>query len=126
MNRLTSRARIRLFAPQRRACQRAIGLSAGLALVVLAVPGTHAPLAAASPPPAPGTILTVAGTGQAGFSGDGGPAAQAKLSGPFGVALDKAGNLYFSDRGSVTADGGSVVGPENQRIREAVGVGVPR
>ena len=73
-----------------------------------------------------GIISTVAGTGVAGFAGDGGPATQAELSGPFGVALDKAGNLYFSDRANVTADFSSFVGPDNQRIREVVGVGVPR
>src|SRR5436853_5333622 len=55
-------------------------------------PGSRA---AASPPPAPGTILTVAGNGQAGFSGDGGPAAQAELWYPFGLAFDAAGNLYI-------------------------------
>jgi hypothetical protein len=48
------------------------------------------------------------------------------LSGPFGVALDKAGNLYFSDRGPFTPDGTNIVGPDNQRIREVVGAGVPR
>jgi hypothetical protein len=72
-----------------------------------------------------GIISTVAGTGVAGFAGDGGPATQAELSGPFGLAMDKAGNLYFSDIGSLTADG-SDVGPGNQRIRVVVGVGVPR
>jgi len=51
-----------------------------------------------------GLISTVAGTGKAGFSGDGGPATQAELSGPFGLAMDKAGNLYFSDRGLITVD----------------------
>ena len=71
-----------------------------------------------------GIISTVAGTGVAGFAGDGGPATQAELSGPFGVAMDKAGNLYFSDRASINADG--FVGPDNERIREVVGVGVPR
>src|SRR6201999_672465 len=57
-----------------------------------------------------GTITTVAGTGIAGFSGDGGPATDASLNEPFRVALDKAGNLYISDYGNfrvrkVTVDG---------------------
>jgi len=43
------------------------------------------------------TITTVAGTGEKGFAGDGGPAAKAKLDQPFDVAFDRAGNLYFSD-----------------------------
>ena len=44
-----------------------------------------------------GTITTIAGTGEYGFGGDGGPAAGAQLSGPFGVAVDVAGNLYIAD-----------------------------
>jgi sugar lactone lactonase YvrE len=43
------------------------------------------------------TIVTIAGTGQPGDSGDGGPAAQARLNMPFDVALDARGNLYLSD-----------------------------
>src|SRR5579875_577574 len=42
-------------------------------------------------------ITTVAGTGIAGFAGDGGPAERARLNGPFDVGFDAAGNLYFSD-----------------------------
>ena len=45
-----------------------------------------------------GTITTVAGTGRRGFSGDGGPASQAGLNSPYGVAVDGAGNLYITDR----------------------------
>jgi uncharacterized protein (TIGR03437 family) len=44
-----------------------------------------------------GSITTVAGTGVAGFSGDGGPATTATLNSPSRVALDKAGNLYIAD-----------------------------
>ena len=42
-------------------------------------------------------ITTAVGTGAPGFAGDGGPAAQALLNGPFDVGFDPAGNLYFSD-----------------------------
>jgi sugar lactone lactonase YvrE len=44
-----------------------------------------------------GVITTIAGTGTAGFSGDGGPATSAQLSGPTGITLDAAGNIYFGD-----------------------------
>jgi hypothetical protein len=45
----------------------------------------------------PGTIVTVAGTGTAGFSGDGGPATQAQLNHPQDVALDAQGNLFIAE-----------------------------
>ncbi|MBI1764189.1 MAG: hypothetical protein HYR56_22420 [Acidobacteria bacterium] len=43
-------------------------------------------------------ITTVVGTGQKGYSGDGGPALQAQLNEPYEVRFDKAGNLYFVER----------------------------
>jgi sugar lactone lactonase YvrE len=46
---------------------------------------------------APGTILTVAGNGTAGYFGDGGPAASAELDTPMGLAVDGSGNLYIAD-----------------------------
>ena len=45
-----------------------------------------------------GTITTVAGTGHAGFSGDGGAAVQAQLNEPYGVVVDRNGNLFVADR----------------------------
>lgn len=45
-----------------------------------------------------GIITTVAGNGTAGFSGDGGPALDATLNFPAGLALDRADNLYIADR----------------------------
>ncbi len=45
-----------------------------------------------------GIITTIAGTGVAGYSGDGGAATAAKLNGPVGVTLDGAGNVYISDQ----------------------------
>ncbi|HXH89969.1 MAG TPA: hypothetical protein VNN25_00195 [Thermoanaerobaculia bacterium] len=42
-------------------------------------------------------ITTVAGTGEPGFSGDGGPALSAQLQTPFAVAFDRAGNLLIAD-----------------------------
>jgi hypothetical protein len=42
-------------------------------------------------------IYAVAGSGQAGYSGDGGPATQAMLDRPTGVAVDGAGNLVVAD-----------------------------
>lgn len=44
-----------------------------------------------------GTVTTVAGTGNADTAGDGGPAANADINGPFGLALDSAGNLYIAE-----------------------------
>jgi uncharacterized protein (TIGR03437 family) len=47
-----------------------------------------------------GIITTVAGDGYSNFSGDGGPATSASLSGPMGVAVDAIGNLFISDTGN--------------------------
>ena len=47
-----------------------------------------------------GIITTVAGTGVAGFSGDGGPATSASLWSPTGVAVDGGGNVFIVDSDS--------------------------
>jgi hypothetical protein len=57
-----------------------------------------------------GSLTRVAGNGKAGYSGDAGPAAEAQLNSPQGVALDTGGTLYIADTGNnvvrrVTPDG---------------------
>jgi sugar lactone lactonase YvrE len=52
-----------------------------------------------------GIIRTFAGTGTAGFSGDGAAATSAKISNPYGIVMDAAQNVFFSDSG-------------NQRVRK--------
>ena len=44
-----------------------------------------------------GVLTLVAGNSRAGFSGDGGPAVNAQLNGPQGVAVDGSGNIYIAD-----------------------------
>jgi len=58
-----------------------------------------------------GIISTVAGTNVAGYFGDLGPATNAKLSSPYGIALDTNGNLFIADKG-------------NQRIRKVDSNGI--
>ena len=47
-----------------------------------------------------GQLVTVAGLGSSGYSGDGGPAAAAQLSAPTSLAFDREGNLYIADTGT--------------------------
>ena len=44
-----------------------------------------------------GTISTLAGNGERGFSGDGGPAVEARLNDPWDVTVDEDGNVYIAD-----------------------------
>jgi DNA-binding beta-propeller fold protein YncE len=44
-----------------------------------------------------GKLKRIAGTGQSGYAGDGGPATEAKLNGPKGVALALNGDIYLAD-----------------------------
>ena len=60
---------------------------------------------------ADGTVTTIAGNGQSGFSGDGGPATSARLNEPHGLALDGGGNLFIADR-------------DNHRIRKITPAGI--
>jgi RHS repeat-associated protein len=45
-----------------------------------------------------GIVTTVTGTGEAGFSGDGGPATEARLNGPSAVAVGPNGVVYIADQ----------------------------
>ena len=49
---------------------------------------------------ATGTITTIAGTGEPGYGGDGGPAVEAKLASPFALTVDSSGNIYVADLGN--------------------------
>jgi uncharacterized protein (TIGR03437 family) len=55
-----------------------------------------------------GAVTIVAGNGSPGFSGDGGPATEATMYGPYAIALDGAGDLFIADNyrvREVTTDG---------------------
>jgi streptogramin lyase len=49
-----------------------------------------------------GRISTIAGTGEAGWSGDNGPAVSAKLNSPYEVRIDSGGNVFWVERLSHT------------------------
>ena len=48
-----------------------------------------------------GVITTIAGDGTGGYTGDGGPAAMARINTPLGLAFDASGNLYIADASNV-------------------------
>jgi streptogramin lyase len=48
------------------------------------------------------TLHHIAGTGESGYEGDGGPAKQAKLSGPKGISIGPDGGVYIADTESHT------------------------
>jgi hypothetical protein len=58
-----------------------------------------------------GVITTFAGTGVAGFAGDGGQATAAQLNGPLGVCVAPSGAIYVNDEG-------------NLRVREISSTGI--
>ncbi len=49
---------------------------------------------------APKAISTIAGTGTAGFSGDGGPGVEGQVNNPYGLVIGPDGGLYFCEVGN--------------------------
>src|SRR6266496_3230480 len=77
-----------------------------------------------------GNLTRVAGNGRAGYSGDGGPATEAQLLNPMGIAFDSAGSIYVVDHDAnvvrkIAADGTitTVAGAQGQ-LRGPFGVAV--
>lgn len=67
-----------------------------------------------------GIIETIAGTGSAGFSGDGGPANQAQLNKPHSIQFDKNDHLYICDIGNQRV---RVIHPDSGIITTLAGTG---
>lgn len=88
----------------RRLVAGAMALAAAVAALVAAPKGLDALQSAGEMRPATpagdrGLISTVAGTGSAGLSGDGGPATAAEINAPVDLDFDGEGNLYILELG---------------------------
>ncbi|MFZ0821728.1 MAG: choice-of-anchor D domain-containing protein [Candidatus Acidiferrales bacterium] len=70
-----------------------------------------------------GNIVTVAGIGTPGFSGDGGFAIQAQLHSPGSVFVDGAGNIFIADTGNHCIREVPATGPNANKIATVAGVG---
>ena len=60
-----------------------------------------------------GKLLHLGGTGQSGYSGDGGPALRARFNGPKGISISRAGDIYLADTENnvirvIRASGGTI------------------
>ena len=65
-------------------------------------------------------VTTVAGTGEKGLTGDGGPATKARLSEPYEVRFDASGNMYFVEMAGAVV---SLVEKSSGILRRVAGVG---
>lgn len=74
----------------------------------------------AQPPASSGRVITIAGNGTLGFSGDGGPATNATLGEIGGLAFGRDGTLYFADSGNLRI---RAVDPISGNIRTIAGTG---
>ena len=69
-----------------------------------------------------GQIVTIAGNGNGGFSGDGGPATSAKIGNPYGTAIGPDGALYFVDGEHLRI---RRIDPATGTITTIAGIGLP-
>ena len=65
-------------------------------------------------------LSTVAGTGEKGYAGDGGPATEAQINNPFGVIVGPDGDIYFCDTGNHTI---RKISRKSGKITTVVGTG---
>ncbi len=79
--------------------QVCFGLSILLACVLSDCGGSRS-IGGGNPGSPSPVISTLAGTGVAGYTGDGGPAQSAELDLPYGVSVDTSGNVYIADTGN--------------------------
>jgi serine/threonine-protein kinase len=68
-----------------------------------------------------GVPTVIAGTGTAGSTGDGGPAIAAQIVAPDGIAVDPAGNVYFTESGLLGFVCGTLLGSERVRMVDTAG-----
>jgi sugar lactone lactonase YvrE len=79
---------------------------------------------------ATGLISTIAGTGDPGYAGDNGPAANAKLNSPANVSFDTSGNIFIADAGNgvvrrISAQSGNITTFAGTGVFGALGDGGP-
>lgn len=91
-------------------------IAGALLLAQMAVPSTARALVAS------GTVVTIAGNGSAGFSGDGGPATAAAIGTPYGGAIGPDGAVYFVDANSYRI---RRIDPVTGHITTIAGIGPP-
>lgn len=94
-------------------------MSRAILLIALLLASATSPTQAAA---APGTVITIAGNGLVGYSGDGGPATNASLNQILGLAFGPDGTLYVADSNNYRV---RAIDPATGIIRTIAGTGTP-